>query len=365
MKKNIVTSTGISIVALSVGLGVVAQAGPAPQIVVNGQTLRTESGAFSQNGRVLVPMRDIFESLGAKVNYNDLSREIAAQRGTTVVRMTLGSRQALVNNVPVTLQSAAQSYGGRTYVPLRFVSEAMGASVNYNSAQQLVAITGQGYSNNGPILAGNGNGSTGSQVGGYSQISVPHNAVIKVTLDQAISSATATVGQPISSTVISQQTGDSEFPAGTKLLGSVVAVAPKSGNNPGTLDLRWTRAVLPGNQSVALDGTLIGLDNDSVQTVNGRIEAKGNNRSSKDTLKIVGIGAGAGFLVGKLLKKDGLLPSIIGAAGGFLYDRNKNKNKVADAKLSAGQELGVRLRGNVTYRDTTNYSSARGNFVRL
>ncbi len=364
MKNNIIAKTGISILALSAGLGVVAQAqnGPAPQIAVNGQVLRTEAGAFTQNGRVLVPMRDIFESLGATVNYNNLSREIAAQRGTTIVRMTLGSNQATVNNVPVTLDSAASTYGSRTYVPLRFVSEALGATVNYNGQQQLVSITGQGYTGNGTVIAGN---PSGSQVGGYSQISIPANSVVKVTLDQELTSATAYVGQPFSGTVTSQQTGDSEFPPGTKIMGEVTAVSKKDGNNPGTLDLTWNRAVLPGNQSVAIDGTLIALDNDSVQTVGGRIQAKGNGHSSSDTLKVVGIGAGAGFLLGRVLKQNSTLSAVLGAAGGYLYDKSKNKGKSADARLTAGTELGVRLRSSVSYRDTTGYSSARDNYLRL
>lgn len=368
MKKNIITTTGISILALSAGLGIVAQAqgGPAPQITVNGQILRTESGAFTQNGRVLVPMRDIFESLGAQVNYNNLSREIAAQRGTTVVRMTLGSSQASVNNVPVTLASAAQSFGGRTYVPLRFVSEALGATVNYNAPQQIVAIVGQDSTGNGSVLANNPNGSSGTQVGGISQISIPQNSVVKVTLDQELSSATAYVGQPLTATVVSQQNGDSEFPSGTKITGQVVAVSKKEGNTPGMLDLRWNHAIVPGNQTVSLDGTLIGLDNDSVQqSGSGRITAKGNGKSSSDTLKVVGIGAGAGFLLGRVLKQNSTLSAVLGAAGGFLFDKSKNKGKVADARLAAGTELGIQLRNSVNYRDTTGYSTVRDNYLRM
>ncbi len=359
MKKHTLATTGLLLLATSAGLGVSAhaQSGPAPQITVNGQVLRTESGAYTQNGRVLVPMRDIFESLGASVNYNDLSREIAAQRGTTVVRMTLGSKRASVNNVPVTLSSAASTFGGRTYVPLRFVSEALGASVNYSAPQNLVAIVGQGTKLTS-------NGVSGTQIGGISQISVPADAVVKVKLDQDISSATATVGQPISATVVSEQNGDSEFPSGTKLTGEVVAVSPKDGNNPGTLDLRWSRAILPGNQAVALDGTLIGLDNDSVQQVaSGRVVAKGNVKKSSDTLKVVGIGAGAGFLLGKVLKQNSTLSAVLGAAGGYLYDRSKNKGRVSDARLAAGTELGVRLRNSVSYRDMTGYSSVRDSYL--
>ncbi len=352
MKKNIL-SAGMTVLALSAGLGVAAhaQSGPAPQITVNGQVLRTSSGAFSQNGRVSVPMRDIFESLGATVNYNNLTREIAAQRGTTVVRMTLGSSQATVNNVPVRLQAPARSFGGRTYVPLRFVSEALGATVNYSAPQQLVSIQGQDF-------VGNGMGS-GTQVAGISQISVPTNAVVPVTIDQDLSSANAFVGQRFTATVVSKTNGDSEFPAGTKLQGEVVSVSKKSNGNPGTLDLRFTRAMLPGNENIALDGTLASLDTDAVQTVDGRLVAKGNAGSKSDTLKVVGIGAGAGFLLGRVLKQNSTLSAVLGAAGGYLYDKSKNKNQSAEARLAAGTELGVRLRNNVTYRDTTGYSSAR------
>lgn len=353
MKTQINTSTKLAVLALGAGLGSFAhaQSGPAPQIAVNGQILRTEAGAFTQNGRVSVPMRDIFESLGASVNYNNLTQQIVAQRGTTVVRMTVGSRQASVNNVPVTLQAPAKTFGGRTYVPLRFVSEALGATVNYNAPTQLVSITGQGFSGSGTAVAG------------ISQISVPSNAVVRVKLDQDISSATAYVGQPISATVVSAQPGDSEFPAGTKVLGKVVAVSKKTKSDPGTLDLRWTSAQLPGNQTVALDGTLIGLDEDSVVTSTGRIEAKGDSRSSSDTLKVVGIGAGAGYLLGRVLKKNSTLTAVLGAAGGYLYDKSKNKDRPADARLAAGTELGVRLRSGVVYRDTTGYSTTRSTFI--
>jgi len=362
MNKNIL-STGMTVLALSAGLGLTAraQSGPAPQITVNGQVLRTESGAFTRNGRVLVPMRDIFQSLGATVNYNSLSREIAAQNGTTTVRLALGSSQASVNNVPVTLQSPAQAYGGRTYVPLRFVSEALGATVNYNAPLQTVSITSQNVLNNGTTLAG-GTGTTGiggSQVAGISQISVPTNAVVPVTIDNSISSADATVGQRISATVVSKTEGDSEFPAGTKLEGEVVAVSQKSGDNPGTLDLRFTRAITPDGQRLPLDGTLASLDNDSVQTIDGRLVAKGNTSSKNDTLKIVGIGAGAGFLLGKVLKQNSTLSAVLGAAGGFLYDKSQNKKSAKEARLAAGTELGVRLRSNVTYRDTTGYAAVR------
>ena len=350
--KNNIKQTGLLTLALGAGLGMAAQAqAPAPQIYLNNQILRTEVSPIQQQGRVLVPMRDIFEELGATVNYNNLNRSITATKGETIVRMALGSRNATVNNVPVMLDVPAKAYYGRTLVPLRFVSEAMGANVKYNAPTRVVMITGRGYS------GGN------SQVAGARQISIPADTVVPVTLDQAISSENAYVGQTFSATVVSERPGDSEFPQGTKILGRVSQVQRKNGGEPGVLELTFTGARLPNNSTVNLNGALIGMDNDSVKNVGGRVVAQGQ-KDGNDALKVVGIGAGAGYVIGRLLKKNSTVAALIGAAGGYLYDRSKG-DKAAEAKLAAGSKFGVRLKNGVSYRDTTNYYDERSNYVRL
>ncbi len=352
---NTILKSGLLTLAVGASFGGAAQAQSASPVYLNGSPLRLANAPMQQNGRTLVPMRDIFEALGATVNYNSLNQSIAAQKGTTIVRLALGSRNAAVNNVPVRLDAPARTYYGSTYVPLRFVSEALGANVSYNPSNRVVSINAQGI--------GNGIGG-GTQVAGIRQISIPAQSVVPVTLDTDISSGSAFTGQTFSATVVSERIGDSEFPAGTKLEGIITEATKTSGNNPGVLDMRFRTAVLPDGSRVNLVGNPIGLDNESVATQNGRYIAKPGARKN-NTFKVIGVGAGAGFLIGRLLKKDGLLPSIIGAAGGFLYDRSKNKDKAVDARLAAGTKLGVRLNQRVTYRDTTGYASDRSTFVKL
>lgn len=363
MKTNInknVVKTGAFALALSAGISGVASAQPAPQVYLNGTPLRLEVAPIQQNGRTLVPMRDIFEALGATVNYNSLSQAIAAQKGSTVVRMALGTRNASVNNVPIKLDAPAQTYYGRTMVPLRFVSEALGANVSFNPSNRIVSINASGV-NVANNYGNNGNG--GTQVAGIRQISVPAQTVVPVTLNEEISSANAVKGQRFSATVVSARAGDSEFPAGTVLNGVVAQVVRRNGDNPGLLDLRFRNAVLPDGSRVQLNGDTVSLDAATVTDQGGRFVAKGEARSN-NSLKVIGIGAGAGFLVGRLLKKDGALPAIIGAAGGYLFDRSKNRG-AADARLAAGTKIGVRLRNGVTYRDTTGYYDERSNYVKL
>ena len=357
MKNNIQT-TGILTLALGAGLGMAAQAqAPAPQIYLNNQVLQTEVSPVQQNGRVLVPMRNIFENLGATVNYNDLNQSITATKGDTVVRMAMGSRNATVNGLPYKLDVPAKAYYGRTLVPLRFVSEAMGAKVNYNANTRVVMIAGKGYSGGNDMSGGN------SQVAGVRQISIPAESVIPVTLDQELSSANAYVGQTFSASVVSDRPGDSEFPQGTKILGRVSQVQKKTGGEPGVLELQFTGARLPNNSQVNLNGSLISMDNDSVKTVGGRVVAQGG-KGKNDSLKVLGVGAGAGFVIGKLLKKNSAVTALLGAAGGYLYNKSKG-DKGAEARLAAGSKFGVRLNNGVSYRDTTGYASERANYVRL
>jgi len=348
MKNNFVKS-GVLTLAVSATMVAGAQAQSA-RVFLNGQPLQTSVAPVNQNGRLLVPLRDIFEGLGADVQYSSATRAIDAHRGETDVHMALGSRRAQVNGQRVMLDVPANTVNGRTMVPLRFVSESMGADVRYNAARRRVAI--------------NTDGRGGSQVAGYRSISIPSDSVVPVTLDQTLSSADASVGQSFTATVQSTRPGDSEFPSGTKLEGVITEVVRRDNDTPGVLDFSFRTAVLPDGQRVPLRGLLTSLEASSVDNSNGRIVAK-DTKGKNDTLKVVGIGAAAGFVLGRVLKKDGALPTVLGALGGLLYDKSKNKSKTADARVEAGTRLGVRLTQPVTYRDTTGYYQQRSSFLRL
>lgn len=91
-------------------------------------------------GRVMVPLRGVFEALGATVDFDGATSTIFAVRGDTQIQLQLGSTQASLNGLPRTLDVPAQARGGRTLVPLRFVSEALGADVKWNDSLRTVSI---------------------------------------------------------------------------------------------------------------------------------------------------------------------------------------------------------------------------------
>jgi len=93
------------------------------------------------DGRTLVPLRAIFEALGAEVNWNEATQTITATKDTTTVVLTIGSTTATVSGRSVTLDVPPQVINGRTLVPLRFVAESFGVAVDWNGDTRTVTIT--------------------------------------------------------------------------------------------------------------------------------------------------------------------------------------------------------------------------------
>ncbi len=110
----------------------------AQTVMVGGQPLQLSPGPIERSGRVFVPLRGIFERLGASVVYS--AGTINATKGKTTVSLHIGSTQATVNGQPQLLDVAPFIVGATTYVPLRFVAQSLGANVGYDAGTQVVSI---------------------------------------------------------------------------------------------------------------------------------------------------------------------------------------------------------------------------------
>ncbi|WP_049894995.1 copper amine oxidase N-terminal domain-containing protein [Paenibacillus antibioticophila] len=117
-----------------------ASAATAISIYIDGARLSTDQAPVAVQGRVLLPLRAIFEGLGSTVDWNQSKQTVTATKGNTTVVLKMKSRTATINNQTVSLDVPAQAIGGRTMVPVRFVSEALGATVNWNSSARSVTI---------------------------------------------------------------------------------------------------------------------------------------------------------------------------------------------------------------------------------
>lgn len=92
------------------------------------------------DGSTMVPLRAIFEKLGAKVEYNDSSKLVLATKGDIVIAYILGDSFAYANNRLISLKKTPIVKEGTTYVPLRFVTEAFGANVLWDGSTNTAII---------------------------------------------------------------------------------------------------------------------------------------------------------------------------------------------------------------------------------
>lgn len=109
-------------------------------VYLNGQVQAYDPAPVIQKGTTIVPMRAIFEQLGAIIDWDDRTRTVTAARGETLISLSVGQTIAYVNGKPVPLAVPSQIIKGRTMVPLRFVSESLGASVKWDPATWSIYI---------------------------------------------------------------------------------------------------------------------------------------------------------------------------------------------------------------------------------
>jgi len=132
----------VSIVMLISGLyiGCYAQSGGSQKVILDGDELSFENPPVTENGRILVPMRALFEKLGADVEWDNETKTVTATKGETVVIIQIGNTSAYIGDKKVELDASPKTIGDRTFVPLRFVSEAMGCEVQWEETTGIVTI---------------------------------------------------------------------------------------------------------------------------------------------------------------------------------------------------------------------------------
>lgn len=111
-----------------------------PSVILNGSRLQFEVEPRIENGRTLVPLRAIFEAMGASVDWDETTRTVTARRGSITVVLPIGSTSPTVNGKVWPLDVPAKIVNDRTLAPLRFVGEAFGGTVDWNEQTRVINI---------------------------------------------------------------------------------------------------------------------------------------------------------------------------------------------------------------------------------
>ena len=112
-------------------------------VLYDGKRIGFDQLPVIENGRTLVPLRAIFEKIGATVEWDGDTQTVIAKstENGTIIRLTIDSTTALVNGEQVPLDVPAKIINGRTLVPVRFVSDCFGVGVDWNGDIQSVILT--------------------------------------------------------------------------------------------------------------------------------------------------------------------------------------------------------------------------------
>ena len=115
---------------------------------VDGNPSTLDSSPIIKNGRTLVPIRAIIEALGGTVDWDGTTRKATVTLGDTPLELWIGKSSATVNGITMPIDSSnakvvPEIINGRTMLPLRFVSENLGATVGWDQSTQTITITYQ------------------------------------------------------------------------------------------------------------------------------------------------------------------------------------------------------------------------------
>jgi hypothetical protein len=145
MKKNlkkalcVLMSTGMLFSGVTVAYGEESNI----SLQINGSEISAEVPPTIIDGRTMVPVRAIFEAVGANIDFDAETKTITARKGDTTVNMTVGANAVTVNNKEVQLDAPAVIVNGRTLAPARFVAETFGYTVQWDAENKIVKITGE------------------------------------------------------------------------------------------------------------------------------------------------------------------------------------------------------------------------------
>lgn len=108
--------------------------------MINADTVSLDAPPIIKDGRTLVPLRFISEAFGAKLTWDPVFQIIDIVLGNDTIRLQIGKNFASVNNKKIAMDTAPIIDHGRTMVPVRFISEALGAEVVWDDATKTVTI---------------------------------------------------------------------------------------------------------------------------------------------------------------------------------------------------------------------------------
>lgn len=125
-------------------MSVPAYAADKINVFIDRESIEMNNDPIIINGRTLIPIRSIFEALGAQIDWDGTYNKVTATKDSNKVELTIGSSTAYKNGQALAIGVPAQVINQRTFVPLRFITEALGYQVYWNGKANGIFISTTG-----------------------------------------------------------------------------------------------------------------------------------------------------------------------------------------------------------------------------
>jgi len=148
MKRLMIAIVAIAMLVTLIGGVLMVNANADVSVTVDGKKVVFPDAKpfIDENGRTLIPVRFVTEDLGATVEWNAQDREVYITKDGVNIMIRIGQEMILVNGKPKAMDTKAIIRDDRTYVPIRYVAEELGATVRWDAATRTVIITTVGGS---------------------------------------------------------------------------------------------------------------------------------------------------------------------------------------------------------------------------
>ena len=135
------TAPGVTTTSLPVGQKPISFTVGRNSYTAGGQSFAMDAPPFIANGRLLVPVRYLANALGARTDWDADTRTVAVSTSASNIRIVIGSTALTVNGQAQAMDQAPVIKDGRTYLPARYVAEALGYDVSWDASSRTVTVS--------------------------------------------------------------------------------------------------------------------------------------------------------------------------------------------------------------------------------
>ena len=121
--------------------GAYCEENPDIGVMYHGQSISFDTKPYYSDGRIMAPVRAIFETLGASVEWDEATSTATSVLGDTTVTMTLGENTYTVNGNAYTMDSAVEMNSDRIFAPVRYVAQSFGKKISYHESSEVAVIS--------------------------------------------------------------------------------------------------------------------------------------------------------------------------------------------------------------------------------